>query len=182
MLRRFCFRLLPKLAANQFLLSIWGLIVCAHPVAAAEQVILKYSIFRESISVAELTTLAQTGQASSKIEAYLALVNRSPQELQRVWAFEANVDPVMLSQLLNSFPGEFILTQIGTTIHTPSQRADKEALRGALVTSAMPDGKLSLIEVLENYPTQEVHIEGDNLVELYSQLKGMMDSISRLQF
>lgn len=152
------------------------------PAVAAERVILKYSILRESLSVAELTTLSKTGEASLSLKTYLAMVNKKPEDLQRVLAYKVNVDPIFLSKMLNSFPGEFMLEQIGIAIHTPSAKADKQALRGAIVTSAMSDGNLSLIEVLQNYPTEEVHVEGDRLVELYGQLKGMMDGLSRLQF
>ena len=164
------------------ILAVLGTIALIVPATAAERVILKYSILRESLSVAELATLAKTGEASPSLKAYLGMVNKKPEELQRVLAYQVSIDPVFLSKMLNSFPGEFMLEQIGIAIHTPSQKADKEALRGAIVTSAMSDGKLSLIKVLQNYPTQEVHVEGDRLVELYTQLKAMMDGFSRLQF
>lgn len=164
------------------ILAVLGTIALTVPTTAAERVILKYSILRESVSVGELATLANTGEASPTLKAYLGMVNKKPEELQRVLAYQVSIDPVFLSKILNSFPGEFMLEQIGTAIHTPSQKADKQALRGAIVTSAMSDGKLSLIEVLQNYPTEEIHVEGDRLVELYTQLKGMMDGFSRLEF
>lgn len=172
---------LTSLSISSILASL-GAIALTLPSAAAERVILKYSILRAPLSVAELDTLAKTGEASPALKSYLALVNKKPEELQRVLAYKVSVDPVFLSKMLNSFPGEFMLEQIGTAIHTPSQRADKQALRGAIVTSAISDGNLSLIEVLQNYPTEEVHVEGDRLVELYTQLKGMVDGLSRLQF
>jgi hypothetical protein len=182
MLPRSCHPFRLKSLSLSSILAGLGAIALSLPTAAAERVILKYSILRESISVAELSTLAKTGEASDSLKAYLIMVNKRPEDLQRVLAYKVNVDPVFLSKMLNSFPGEFMLEQIGIAIHTPSQKSDKQALRGAIVTSAMSDGNLSLIEVLQNYPTEEVHVEGDRLVELYSQLKGMMDGLSRLQF
>ena len=36
--------------------------------------------------------------------------------------------------------------------------------------SALDDDRLTLIETLENYPTPDVHIEGERLVEIIEQL------------
>lgn len=172
---------LPSLIISS-LLTAAGVVALAIPTAAAERVILKYSILRGSISVAELRTLANTGEASPALKAYLRLANKKPEELRRILVQKVDVDPVFLSKILNSFAGEYVLEQTSSIIHTPSSNANLQALRGALVTSAVPDGNLRLIEILENYPTSEVHVEGDRLAELYSQLKGMVDKLPRFPF
>ena len=41
------------------------------PVKAAEKVILKYRFLRESVSVPELTTFAETGELSSSLDSIL---------------------------------------------------------------------------------------------------------------
>ena len=164
-----------------FLLIVAGVLVPVLPTEGAEQVILKYSILRESISVAELSTLANTGEVSPSLKAYLKLANKNPEDLQSLLTQKIGVDPVLLSKILNSFPGEYVLDQIGSVIHTPSGRANRQALRGAIVTSALSDGNIRLIEVLENYPTAEVHVEGDRLAEIYKQLKGLIDGLPRIQ-
>jgi hypothetical protein len=152
----------------------------AVPVQAAEQVILKYSILRESVSVSELGALAETGEVSSSLESYLKLAQKKPEDLQKILSQKVEVNPVLLSQLLNSSPGEFLLDRVSEVIHTPSERANRQALRGALVSSALPDGNIRLIEVLENYPTAEVHVEGDRLAEIYGQFKKLLGSLPRL--
>jgi len=45
---------------------------------AAEQVVLKYRIFRESISVEELTTFAETGELSTSLRLNFALARQNP--------------------------------------------------------------------------------------------------------
>ena len=166
----------PSLAVYS-LLTAAGLMTIPIPTVAAEKVILKYSILRESISVAELRELANTGKASPTLKAYLRLANKKPEELQRLLSQKVDVDPVLLSKVLNSFAGEYILDRTSSIIHTPSSNADRQALRGAIINSAVPDGNFRLIEVLENYPTSEVHIEGDRLRELYSQLQRIVDKL-----
>ncbi|MFM7577386.1 MAG: alpha/beta hydrolase [Microcystaceae cyanobacterium] len=162
---------------------IWGCglaLMLALPSHAAEKVVLKYSILQESVSVPELSQLSQTGEVSPSIQAYLTLANRQPEELRQWLNASLAVTPQALTDLLNSFVGKYLLGRLNEVVHTPSDRSNTEALRGALITSAQGDNRVSLIEVLENYPTPEIHIEGDRLMELYQQIKVAADKFSRL--
>jgi hypothetical protein len=165
----------------QVLLAGIGIVFMSVPAQAAEQVILKYSVLRESIPVADLSNLAYKGEVSSSLENYLEMANKKPEDLRQVLNEEVDVKAVTLSKMLNSYPGEFLLDRAGEIVHTPSQRASRESLRGALVTSAVEDDKIKLIEVLENYPTSEVHVEGDRLVELYNTLDGVVAKLSEIE-
>jgi hypothetical protein len=76
-----------------------------------------------------------------------------------------------------------MLDQVSQVVHTPSNRANRESLRGALVSSALPDGNITLIETLQNYPTPEVHVEGERLAEVIqniSKLIGRLPPLPRL--
>ncbi|MGK7879375.1 MAG: alpha/beta hydrolase [Crocosphaera sp.] len=165
-----------------FILAILGLISTKQSVQAAERVVLKYSILRESISVQELSQLANTGETSRSLKNYLRLANKKPEELRALLNQNVDVDPVFLSKVLNSFAGGMILDPIGEVIHTPSKRANKESLRGALVTSALSDQNIRLVEIFENYPTEEIHVDGDRLVEVYQNIEGFLDNIPDLPF
>jgi len=133
---------------------------------SADQVVLKYGIGQESIPVKDLRMLVDSGEASSKLQGYLQLANRQPKDLQKVLNQPLTVDPILLSKFLHSFLGELFLDEVSQVIHTPQIKASRESLRGALVTSALTDGKISLIKILELYPTPWVEVEGDRLVEL----------------
>ncbi|WP_292789839.1 alpha/beta hydrolase [uncultured Nostoc sp.] len=49
-------------------------------------------------------------------------------------------------------------------MYIPSQRADRQALRAALLLSASQDRLVSLIEIIKNYPTNELEVEVDGVV------------------
>jgi len=165
---------------------IFGLVVLlgafsySTPADAAESVVLKYSILRESVSVPELSSFAKTGELSDSLRSYLKLAKREPDELRRVMRQEFSVNPIFLYQLLNSRLGELMLDQVSEVVHTPTNRANRESLRGALVSSALADGKITLIEILENYPTPEVHVEGDRLVEVAEKIKSVIGRLPRI--
>ncbi|HBB34104.1 MAG TPA: alpha/beta hydrolase [Cyanobacteria bacterium UBA8803] len=167
--------------------SLLGLIafmsVCLFSSAAnaAESVVLKYRFLRETISVSELSTFAQTGELSSSLQAYLKLAGKDPEELRSILTQEIAVNPILLSRVLNSVVGEAMLDRASQVVHTPSDRANRESLRSALVTSALGDEKITLIETLENYPTPEVHVEGDRLVEIVQYMTRVIGSLPRVR-
>ncbi|MEB3337722.1 MAG: alpha/beta hydrolase [Leptolyngbyaceae bacterium] len=148
---------------------------------AAEQIILKYSIFQESASVSELTTFAETGEASPSLQSLFRMANQDPEPVRRVLIQPIQADHVVLDRFLNSFVGKFILTQISQVIYTPAQVADEQALRSALVLSAAADGQISLLEVLQRYPTQQVEVDGDRLQGVYQQLKSLEEQLRNLR-
>lgn len=164
------------------LVLIGGLTLTAMPAIAAEEIVLKYSILRETISVKELGELSRTGKVSPSLKSYLKLAKKDPKELRHWLNRPFAVEQTTLSNVLNSFVGGYLLNQVGEVIHTPSNRANKEALRGAIITAAENDNEVQLIEVLENYPTKAVHLEGDRLVELYQTAQDLRTKLSKLPF
>ena len=71
---------------------------------------------------------------------------------------------------------------MGEIVHTPSDRANREALRGALILSALGDNQIQLIEVLENYGPPEVHLEAERLMELLKLVEKVSGVLPRVRF
>ncbi len=147
---------------------------------AAEKVILKYGIFQESLSVAELTSFAETGNPSPTLAAYMKLANKKPEAIREALTRQVTISPIVLDRALNNVVGERVLDEVGGTIHTSTNTANRQALRSALVLSASDDGKLSLIEAIQKYPTQDVEVEGDRLVETAVKLSDLESGIRKL--
>jgi hypothetical protein len=147
------------------------------PALAAESVVLKYRIFRESVSVQELSTFAQTGKLSTSLRVNLALARQNPEAIRQYLTEPVKINPVILDKVLNSRIGNVILDQLTQVIHTRSRQADKQALRAALVVSASKDRQITLIELIENYPRNEVEVEGDRLESAYRQLRRLQGNL-----
>lgn len=178
-------RYLPlSLRALVGLVVLMGMFSYGSPADAAERVVLKYRFLRETISVRELRSLADTGEVSTKLQVYLKLAKRDPQELRRALTQEVKVNPNFLYRVLNTPVGGGMLDEVSQVIHTPSNRANRESLRSAIVSSALADEKITLIETLENYPTSEVIVEGDRLVEVAQRMTrvlGRLPSIPNIR-
>lgn len=167
--------------------GVWGALSTAIALClphleaiAAEQVILKYNVFERSIPVEDLTTFAETGKLSRDLKAYMRASKQDPEEVRKTLTDKVDVNVVTLDRVLNSVVGDVALDQLSQHIYTSSRRADKQAMRAALVLSASEDNNISIIEIAQNYPTQDVYIDGDRLLETYAQislLRGSVDSI-----
>lgn len=169
-----------SLRSGFFLVAIAGALFYNSSAFAAQRVVFTYGLVRESISVDELTTFALTGETSSTIRYYLNRTGQNPETIRNSLTREINVSPVTLDRTLNSQIGQFLLDQIGQSIRTPSNQANRQALRSALVLSASKDNRVSLIEILQNYPTSEVLLEGDRIVRTYNQLSLIAEDIQRI--
>ncbi len=156
------------------------ILLLSTPVFGAEQVVLNYGIFRESLSVEELSTFTQTGELSRSLRVNFALARQDPKAIRQYLTEPVKVNLVFLDRVLNSRIGNIILDQISQVIYTPSRRADRQALRAALVLSASQDGQVSLIEIIENYPTNEVEVDGKRLESAYRQLRRLQTNIQDL--
>lgn len=142
-----------------------------RPAQAAETVILKYSILRSSVPVSELTQLAETGTLSPGLDAQLKLAKQDPSKLRQQLTQTVKINPLLADRVLNSPIGDTVLDQLSQAIYPPTGVANKKALRAALSLSAQDDGNVSILEVLQKYPTQEVLIDGDRIMEAFEHLR-----------
>ncbi len=134
-------------------------------------------MWQGSLPVSDMTVFCDTGEASSNLTSYIRLSNQSSDRIQNVLCKPIPVNGVTLSKMLNNPLGDVVLDLFAQVITTPSQKASRESLRGAVVTSALKNNDISIIEVLNNYPTSEVHLNGDRLVELYRQIEDVLKLI-----
>lgn len=142
---------------------------------AAERVLLKYGPLSRHVSVDDLTTLVETGEASSSLQSLLNTAGEEPDTLREGLTQELEASPVLLDQILNSSPGEWALDQVGEAIYPPSGRAGRQALRSAFVLSASDDNQVTPLELIQNYPTAEVQVEADLILETYSLVADLVD-------
>ncbi|MDA0265448.1 MAG: alpha/beta hydrolase [Cyanobacteria bacterium] len=136
---------------------------------AAEQVVLTYGDLSMDIPIQDLSDLAETGEPSTELGLLLALANQEPETLQEALTGSVPMNPWVLGLVLNSPPGDWMLEQVGETIQSSSGAGSDSALKAALEVAA-DDGQMSLIEVMQVYPSPEIVVQGDRLMETYSQV------------
>ncbi len=159
-------------------LASLGMGAVVAPALAAESVRLNYRGFSRTVPVALLTALAETGEATGPLGGLLNQAGQNPTELRSLLTRPLPASPIVLDRALNSGPGEWALDQLGDSIHTGTGEADRQALRSALVLSASDDNQITLLEVLQQYPTEEVVLEGDRIQDAYNSLASFLRPLS----
>lgn len=140
------------------------------PVMAAEELVVTYGAFQASFTLHDLETLAQTGDVPNSIGFYLELAGVAPEDLRSALNTTIKVSHPFLDNLLNTEGGEYVLSEVSQVVHTPSRQANIQALRSAFIMAASDDQQVSLLELLQHYPTQQVYVSGGNLIELAQNL------------
>ena len=160
-----------------FLVAGAGILFYSSAAVASEKVVLKYSVIRMTLPVSELEVFAETGKMSPALEMLLGQAKKDPEVVRRTLTRPVKVSQRLLERTLNSKLGEMVLDEVGQVIQTPSGTANQEALRKALVLSASSDNQITLLETIKNYPTSEVYVEGDRLVEAYGKLVALSEQL-----
>jgi hypothetical protein len=147
------------------------------PAIAAETVTFNYGILSDSISVDELTQFAKTGEMSSDLQFYLRAGRQNPERIRQALSQEVAINVTTLDRTLRNPVGDLFLDQVGQAIYSPTRAASRQALRSALILSASEDNKVSLIEVIQNYPTSDVQVEVKQVVQTYNQVDAIASRI-----
>ncbi len=155
----------------------WGGLQAA---TAADAVVLTYGFVSMEIPMDELTTFAETGEPSGELAQLLALAGQDPATLQTALTTPIPVNTVVLDLALNSPPGEWLLDSIGETIHPDSGVAGRSAMRAAIIGAAADDSTLTVLEVMQGYPSPNLVVRGDRLVAAYGELADRLEILGDL--
>jgi len=147
---------------------------------AADEIVFRYGILRQRLAVSELTKFAETGEESPVLERYLRRANAEPQEVRRVLNQPLTIDRNTLDRGLNNVAGDFLINELSAIIKTPNDENNQEALRNALLGSTVGDNKVTLLEVLQNYPNSEVHIDVKQAIRTYDRIARYQQPIQNI--
>jgi len=149
----------------------------SQPIHAAERLYFTYGPLGRSISIQELRDFAETGEASRQLRWYLNVANLEPERFRAVLTKEIPLSLRFVDRVTYSLPGEFALFQLGQVVHTRSRQANIQALRSSLILSVSEDNRLTLLEFLENYPTQGIYVDGVALARVANKVKDVVNDI-----
>lgn len=166
-----------------------GLTSLAPAALAAEKLVVTYGLLSATLSIEDMETLVETQEAPGSLKFYLNLASLDPSVLRNALTMEFGASSRFMQGMLNSESGEQILTQMSEVIHLPptpssihllkssdqleeqpTDTENVEALRAALVKSA-EDRQVTVLEVLQNYPSERVYVRAGKLLEFVKTLE-----------
>ena len=128
----------------------------AMPLKAAEKIFFYYSPLIDSLEVSSLELFAEEGTVNEDLGFYLKLagVNEEEKKLFReLLTKKIDVEPVVLSRLLNTDEGERLLNFFGEVINIQGGGNGQYALRGAIVSAAFDEEGLTLMNFFRQLAT-----------------------------
>ncbi|HEY9889488.1 MAG TPA: alpha/beta hydrolase [Candidatus Obscuribacterales bacterium] len=155
-------------------------LMSAGSAIAAESVVLTYGFLSMTIPIADIETFAETGETSDEMAQLLNLAGQDPAALRSTLNEPVPLSPVVLDYALNSPPGEWMLDRISETIQPASGEAGRSAMRAALIGASSGDNEFTLLEVMQVYPSPEIVVQGDRLIETYSRLYEVLKPLEGL--
>jgi len=143
---------------------------------AAEKIYISYAALERSVSVASLEAYAKQGVLDDDLASYAEYV--SPQrlaQLQRVLVARIQLSPVAVSQFLYSPIGETMLERLGEFIQTEARQPSFYALRSAMILAAADPEGLTLLNVLEKFPTRSMRINLGRSLQIADELETLIN-------
>ncbi|HLO51022.1 MAG TPA: alpha/beta hydrolase [Kamptonema sp.] len=162
------------------LLGTTATLSMSNSAIAAEKIVLKYGPIAQSVKISDLENFVKTGETSPTLATILRISKQSPETVRGLMSLEIGVNVVTIDRVLNSKQGESALIELGKTVRTRSRAESHKALRSAVVLAAADNNKLSLLEVLQKYPTSEIDVEVGSIGNTVEKLKGLSGNLQNL--
>lgn len=148
----------------------------SNSILAAEQIYASYSALELSISVATLENYAKTGVINEDLAAYQQyLPLQQLQELRQILLNRVKVSPVVVSQLLYTPQGEFLLQRLARVIKSSHPEPGFNTLRSALILASAESGGLTLLNVLRKYPASSIRLDVAETLEIATELEKLVN-------
>jgi predicted dienelactone hydrolase len=167
---------------KNFLLLVLSMVLptfgISNSVLAAERIYASYSALELSISVTALEKYAKTGLIDDDLAAYQQyLPVEKLQEFQRILLNGVKVTPTVVSQLLYTPQGEFLLHRLAQVIKIKSPQPEPgfDSLRSALILASGESSGLTLLNVLRKYPSSSIHLDVGQTLEIASELDKLVN-------
>lgn len=152
------------------LLGTSAVLLSTSKALALDNVTVKYGAVDVTLPMSDLQSFGQTGKPSSQLQSVLSLAKQTPESVREILTREVALDPQLVSRLANTYFGEIVFKQLGEVAYTPATKAQSApALREALV-AASKDGKLSLMEVMQNYTPPALEVDGNQAIAIYQRV------------
>ncbi|MEM6451182.1 MAG: alpha/beta hydrolase [Cyanobacteria bacterium P01_D01_bin.105] len=168
-------RALGSYAAGSLLFSALATHALPHPAAAAERVTLTYGLLEISTTVEALRAYAEQGEVDEELAPYLKFLSESQQmQVRSALQQKQDISPVEISQFFYSSIGDNILRFMGDIVQTQGRRDGSKGLRGALILAAAEPEGLSLLGIMEQFPTNTMRIDTVRAFRAYESFTGLI--------
>ena len=133
-----------------------------------------------SIKVQDLRLFAETGKTTKTISQALGISKVNPNQVRGFMTLEIEADVVNYGSFLYSNIGLNIIKGVAEVIQTRHNYESDKALRSALILAAADDNRISVLEILEKYPTEEMHIDVSKINQIVGKVQETIGNLGEI--
>ncbi|MBF1999981.1 MAG: alpha/beta hydrolase [Synechococcales cyanobacterium M58_A2018_015] len=174
-------RLVPWFNKALLLMAGISFLGLGTPARAAERVILRFEETERTVPLANIESFIETGTPVS--QDLQEFVDRHPDAgriIRDILNAEIYISPSFVAQIrqgLASSTGEFVLIQLSKLVSDASVPDDLQPLETAVINAFENDNRLSLVEVLREYPRPEIRLNLTGLETTYNTVRGFVERV-----
>lgn len=127
-----------------------------------------------TISLDEIKTFVQAGELRQQVREFFNINRQDIGPVQRVFTQQIQVPANIGGNFVDTSVGRFVVTQLEKIVQGSDAAPN---LRTSLRASIANDRSISLLEILENYPTETVAVNITGLVQTYNDVSAFVDRV-----
>jgi len=160
---------------GQSLLLSTGVVLCLNFSAkAADRVVLRFEETQVTVPMTNIKTFVATGEAQTpEFQDFAQKHPKAREILQKVLNKEITFSGKFKERLSKSSVGEFVLTQVDKLIN--SGGTGVQDLRVAFQETLKSNNQVSILRLLENYPSAQVSLDVAALERGYENLQAFVE-------
>ncbi len=161
--------------------TIAGVMVSHQNAIATSKIVIDIrGPIKASVKVKDLRLFAETGETTKTISQALGISKVNPNTVRGLMTLEVGADVANLAKVLYSNLGQNITKGVAEVVKTRHNYESDKALRSAIILAAADDNRISVLEVIEKYPTAEMHIDVAKINEIVEKVKDTIGNLGEL--
>ena len=155
--------------------------VCsAAPALGAEKIYITYGPLEVSVPIASLELFAKEGKVDTNLDGFAQYAKPAQlAEIRSALQARAEISPVTIAQFLYTPQGEVLLERLGRVIQTKARQPGFYAIRAALILAASDPEGLTILNVLQKFPTYGIRIDISRGLGIASELTSLINRSNR---
>lgn len=161
-----------------WMLGIGVSVLWSGSAIAAETVTFKYNDLEFGVSTPELRVFAETGEITSPLirlasRQYPEIADKARLVLTQDVALEGKVEKEISSTII----GSAVLEQLDKLLDDASGEDNTEPIQSAILAAYADDQTVSLVEIIEEYPADDIVVNLSNLEQVYSETLTLIERV-----
>lgn len=164
-----------RFLGTSLLLAIGASCAFSTRVSAIETITLVFNESRVSVPFSDFQTFVKTGETQrTSLQTFLARVPRTSQAARSVLTREIEITRPFSERNFDNPIADFLLLQLSSALTVPD---NLQPLRSALITSYRSNQRISMLEVIGNYPAAEVVVQLPRVERAYNRMSALVQRV-----